>query len=44
MYFMEVSINEIKELSFSQFKINVKAGLDAQGEFDKLRNREKDLN
>lgn len=29
MYFMEVAINEIRELSYSQFKINVKAGLDA---------------
>lgn len=44
MYFMEAAINEIKELSYSQFKINVKTGLDSQGEFDKLRNREKELN
>jgi len=44
MYFVEVAINEIKELSYSQFKADVRAGLDAQGEFDRLRNREKELN
>jgi hypothetical protein len=44
MYFIEVAINEIKELSYSQFKSDVRAGLDAQGEFDRLRNREKELN
>jgi len=34
----------MRDLSYSQFKHDIKAGLDAQGEFDRLRNQEKDLN
>jgi len=44
MYYLEVAISEIRDLSYSQFKNNVRAGLDAQGEFDRLRNKEKELN
>lgn len=44
MYFIEVAINEIKDLSFHKFKNDIREGLDAQGEFDRLRNKEKDLN
>jgi len=29
MYFIEVAINEIRELSYSQFKNDVRAGLDS---------------
>ena len=35
---------ELRELSFGQFRQDIRAGLDAQGEFDRLRNDEKDLN
>lgn len=35
---------ELRELSFAQFKGDIRAGLEEQGEFDKLRNEEKDLN
>jgi len=44
MYFLENLMAEMRELSYSQFKQDIKAGLDAQGEFDRLRNQEKDLN
>ena len=37
-------MGEMRELSYSTFKQDIKAGLDAQGEFDRLRNQEKDLN
>jgi hypothetical protein len=35
---------ELRELSFGQFRSDIRAGLDSQGEFDRLRNDEKDLN
>jgi len=44
MYFVEQLLTEMRELSYSQFKTDIKAGLDAQGEFDRLRILEKDLN
>lgn len=34
----------MRELSYSQFKSDIRQGLDAQGEFDRLRNQEKELN
>ena len=44
MVFVEQLMSEMRELSYSQFKNDIRAGLDAQGEFDRLRNQEKDLN
>ena len=44
MYFMENAINEVKDLSYQKFKNDINKGLDDQGEFDRLRNREKELN
>mmetsp|Transcript_32276 Transcript_32276/g.31566 ORF Transcript_32276/g.31566 Transcript_32276/m.31566 type:complete len:105 (-) Transcript_32276:497-811(-) len=44
MYFLEMAISEVKDLSYSQFKNNVNEGINEQGEFDRLRNKEKDLN
>lgn len=41
---MEQLNAELVELSFSKFRGDIKAGLDAQGEFDRLRFEEKDLN
>jgi len=35
---------ELRELSFSQYRTDIKNGLEAQGEFDRLRVEEKDLN
>jgi len=34
----------MRDLSYSQFKSEIKAGLDEQGEFERLRKQEKDLN
>ena len=42
--YMEQLNAELRELSFSQFRGDIRAGLDAQGEFDRLRFEEKDLN
>ena len=41
---MEQLNAEMRELSYAQFKGDIKAGLDSQGEFDRLRNDEKELN
>ena len=41
---MEQLNAEMRELSYAQFKGDIKAGLDSQGEFDRLRNNEKELN
>ena len=35
---------EMRDLSYSQFKQEIKSGLDQQGEFERLRNQEKELN
>ncbi|CDW81373.1 leucine rich repeat family protein [Stylonychia lemnae] len=44
VYFLENLINEMRDLSYSQFKAEIKAGLDEQGEFERLRKQEKELN
>jgi hypothetical protein len=44
VFFLENLINEMRDLSYSQFKSEIKAGLDEQGEFERLRKQEKDLN
>lgn len=44
IHFLEQLNAELRDLSYAQFKAEIKAGLDAQGEFDRLRNEEKDLN
>lgn len=44
MVFLEQLNAEMRELSYAQFKGDIKAGLDAQGEFERLRTDEKDLN
>ena len=36
--FMEELIQESRDLSYTNFKTKIKLGLDAQGEFDRLRN------
>jgi hypothetical protein len=43
-YQLEALMMEMRDLSYSQFKGDIKQGLDAQGEFERLRNLEKDLN
>jgi hypothetical protein len=43
-FFFEKLLSESRDLSYSQFKGEIKAGLDAQGEFERLRNQEKELN
>ena len=35
---------ESRDLSYSQFKGEIKKGLDEQGEFEKLHKQEKELN
>jgi lipoate-protein ligase A len=42
--FVESLMAEMRDLSYSQFKNDIRAGLDAQGEFERLRNAEKELN
>lgn len=37
-------MDESRDLQFTRFKNEIKTGLEAQGEFDRLRNQEKDLN
>lgn len=44
MYALENLMAEMRDLQYSQFKQDIKAGLDAQGEFERLRKQEKDLN
>lgn len=44
IHYLEMLNAEMRELSYSQFKSDIKQGLDAQGEFDRLRNYEKELN
>lgn len=44
IHFLELLNAEMRELSYAQFRADVKAGLDAQGEFERLRNEEKNLN
>ena len=41
---MELLNSEMRELSYAQFKADIRAGLEAQGEFERLRNEEKNLN
>jgi len=42
---LESAMAEMREqLGFGGFKSEVKSGLDAQGEFDRLRHKEKELN
>jgi cell division protein FtsB len=36
--------NELRDLSYAEFRAEIRRGQDAQEEFDKLRNEEKDLN
>lgn len=36
--FIEKLLSESRDLSYSQFKGEIRAGLDAQGEFERLRN------
>jgi cell division protein FtsB len=43
--YFKLLMGEMKDqLSYSQFKSDIRSGLDAQGEFDRLRNKEKELN
>jgi cell division protein FtsB len=44
IHFLELLNSEMRELSYTQFKQDIRAGLEAQGEFDRLRNEEKNLN
>jgi hypothetical protein len=45
MHAVEQAMAEMREqLSFSHFKTETKHGLEMQGEFDRLRNKEKELN
>jgi hypothetical protein len=42
--FLNTLMDETRELQYTKFKNDIKAGLEAQQEFDRLRNQEKDLN
>jgi hypothetical protein len=41
---IEDLLSESRDLSYSQFQKLIHKGLDDQGEFDRLRNEEKELN
>lgn len=44
VHYLELLNAEMRELSYAQFKADIRAGLEAQGEFERLRNEEKNLN
>lgn len=44
MNHIEDLLSEMRDLSYQQFQKVINKGLDDQGEFDKLRNEEKELN
>lgn len=44
IHFIEELNAELRDLSFAKFKGDIRAGLEEQGQFEKLRNEEKQLN